>query len=147
MVVWLRLQRSSSFSRLYALTSLSTSHECGLAATKRASATDTSRLGDLRLKCTNNCPSTEFQICSHAFSLCRHERACRHVKLGPGPTPWIRHWSSVKTRQNRLVLSVSAVWTSYYIIVCNTPVGYCCISHHCNCAISLTVITKICAVT
>jgi len=43
MVVWLRLQRSSSFSRLDADTSLSTSHECGLAATKRASARDTAR--------------------------------------------------------------------------------------------------------
>ena len=44
------------------------------------------RLGDLRLNAQtgHNCPSTEFQICRHVFSLCRHERACRHVKLGPG---------------------------------------------------------------
>ena len=41
------------------------------------------RLGDLRLKCTN------WTMSKHAipdlqarFSFCRHERVCRHVKLG-----------------------------------------------------------------
>jgi hypothetical protein len=39
-VVAFKLQRSSSFRMLYALISLSTSHECGLAARTRARASD-----------------------------------------------------------------------------------------------------------